>query len=561
MASYDEAVKDFQRLNKNEPTTGVTAGANTNLAFEAIDRHLLRGNGFQTALRWIRKDRSFKDFSYRNFYDLSNQFANVLDKLDVPTGAVVSSIVGRVPEFYFTVLGSLKYGAVFCPIYPVFGPEPIVQRLLRSNATVVVTDLDTYSLKIKQNLERLPAVQYILLTDTLEDLEKNVFSLPIKMQRASLEFEIKPTDASTLCLLHYTNGVSGMPKGVLHSHKCFESLMPSTRTVLDLQHGDKYWCTADPGNLVATSYGILGPLLAGVTTIMDEDDFDAARWYSILEEHQVNVWYTTPASIRRLMKMNVQPTGNYNLQHLRMILSGGEPLHAEAVKWGEQNFHVPILDHWWQTETGGVMISNFRCLKVKPGSMGKPVPGAVVGLAAIRGDHFQLIDEVDTPGHLIFKKTWPGMFSHYLHETAKYENSFHGDWFISGDIAKRDHEGYYWFIGRADDLITTSGLKVGPYEIEKVFMEHPAVSEAAAIGKPDPDKGEVIKIFVVTRNGSIHGEILSEEILSYGLKRLGPTVAPIQLEFMQGLPKTRSGKVLRRLLKTRELGLPEIAAD
>ncbi|MBM3411697.1 MAG: AMP-binding protein, partial [Bacteroidetes bacterium] len=500
LSNYDEAVKEFERLSSERIISGLPDGQGINLAYEAVDRHLLDGNGFQTALRWIKKDRSFKDFSFRNFHDLSNQFANVLDKLTLPVGAVVSTIVGRIPEFYTTVLGSLKYRAIHCPIYPVFGPEPIVQRLLRSNAAVVVTDLDTYTLKLKQNIERLPAVRFILLTDTMVDLEKNVFSLPVRMQRASIEFDIKPTNATDPCLLHYTNGVSGMPKGVLHSHKGYASLMQTTRTVLDLQHGDKYWCTADPGNLVATTYGILAPMLAGVTTIMDEDDFDAARWYSILEEHQVNVWYTTPASIRRLMKMNVQPTGNYNLQHLRMILSGGEPLHAEAVKWGEQTFHVPMLDHWWQTETGGIMISNYRCLKVKPGSMGKPVPGVDVGLAAIRGDHFQLIDEVDTPGHLVFKKTWPGMFSNYLHETAKYESSFHGDWFISGDIAKKDSEGYYWFIGRADDLITTGGLKIGPYEIEKVFMEHPAILEAAAIGKPDPDKGEVIKIFVVTRN-------------------------------------------------------------
>ncbi|MDH4090995.1 MAG: acetate--CoA ligase [Cyclobacteriaceae bacterium] len=546
--SWNEAYKDFD---------GLPNGGGLNIAHEAIDRHAAGLLKDHVAIRWIRKDRAAKDFTYHDLYELSNRFANVISRLGVGKGDTVFTLTGRIPELYVTAFGTLKRTAIFCPLFSVFGPQPIYERLSRGEAKILVTTLDLFTKKIKPVIERLPALQYVLITDTESHADKKVLSLPLLMAKESSTFTIPPTQKEDPALLHFTSGTTGMPKGALHVHGAVLTHMITGKLVLDFHPDDIYWCTADPGWVTGTSYGIIAPLVNGVTNIVDEAEFDAARWYSILQDHKINIWYTAPTAIRRLMRMNIDPAKQYNLEHLRLILSVGEPLHADAVHWGEDTFGVPILDNWWQTETGGIMISNYRNMPVRPGSMGKPLPGIEAAIAEISADSLSIITEPEKSGQLVLKRGWPSMFKTYLHEEERYQKCFRGEWYVTGDLARRDKEGYYWFVGRADDIIKTSGHMVGPFEVESTLMEHPAVAEAAVIGKPEPTIGEMVKAFVVLKPGNAPGEQLEMDIIAHGRKKLGPAVAPKEIDFVDSLPKTRSGKILRRLLKARELGLQE----
>jgi acetyl-CoA synthetase len=370
-------------------------------------------------------------------------------------------------------------------------------------------------------------------------------------------YTIQNTQPEDSALLHFTSGTTGMPKGALHVHKAVLTHYVTGKYVLDLHPRDVFWCTADPGWVTGTSYGIIAPLVNGVTNIVDEEEFDAVRWYSILEEHHVNVWYTAPTAIRRLMRMALKSLDSYDLSALRLIHSVGEPLQAEEVLWGEKTFGIPICDNWWQTETGGIMISNYASMQVRPGSMGKPLPGVEAAIGAIQGEKVQVLTKPLEQGHLLLKAGWPSMFKTYLDEEERYKKCFKGQWYITGDLAKKDADGYYWFVGRADDIIKTSGHMVGPFEVESALMEHPAVAEAAIIGKPDPIIGELVKAFVVLESGFEANERTELDIRGFSRKILGPAIAPKEIEFIDSLPKTKSGKILRRLLKARELGLPE----
>jgi acetyl-CoA synthetase len=557
LVDYNSLAHSFNWEEQRLSLAGLPGNKGLNIAHEAVDRHAAGLLKDHVAIRWIRRDRSARDFSYHDLYDLSNKFANVLDQLGVKKGDTVFTFSGRIPELYITALGTLKKLAIFCPLFSVFGPDPVKQRLSKGNAKILVTTLDLFEKKIKPLLPELPSLQYVLVADTDSDINGKVLSLSLLMSRASTVFTIPMTSPDDPALLHFTSGTTGMPKGALHVHRAVLTHMVTGKLVLDLHPNDIYWCTADPGWVTGTSYGIISPLVNGVTNIVDEEEFDATRWYSILEEHKVNVWYTAPTAIRRLMRMNIKPRKQYNLEHLRLILSVGEPLHAEAVRWGEETFGIPILDNWWQTETGGIMISNYRNLEVKPGSMGKPLPGVEAAIAEITDNDFKIITESGKVGHLVLKRGWPSMFKTYLYEEQRYEKCFHGDWYVTGDLAYRDADGYYWFVGRADDIIKTSGHMVGPFEVESTLMEHPHVAEAAVIGKPDAIIGEIVKAFIVLKPGNLAGETLELDIIAHARKRLGSAVAPKQITFVDNLPKTRSGKILRRLLKARELGLPE----
>jgi acetyl-CoA synthetase len=442
-------------------------------------------------------------------------------------------------------------------MFSVFGPEPVYQRLSRGDARVLVTTSALFEKKVKPLLERLPLLQYVLLTDTESDLDDKVLSFPKLMQAAADTFVIPPTHPEDPALLHFTSGTTGMPKGALHVHKAVLMHYATGKYVLDFHEGDIFWCTADPGWVTGSSYGIIAPLVNGITNIVDEEEFDAMRWYSILEEQKVNVWYTAPTAIRRLMRMDIKPLEQFDLHHLRLICSVGEPLHAEAVIWGEKTFGMPIMDNWWQTETGGIMIANYTSMKVKPGSMGKPLPGIVAAIAEVTEKGLEIISEPGKQGHLVLRRGWPSMFQTYLHDEARYNKCFQGDWYLTGDLAKTDADGYFWFVGRADDIIKTSGHMVGPFEVESTLMEHEAVAEAAVIGKPDPLIGELVKAFVVLKPGYVPGNEMQLDITGFARKKLGAAVAPKEIGFVESLPKTKSGKILRRLLKARELGLPE----
>ncbi len=557
LTSYEDLVSAFKWDNEQKGLSGLPDSKGLNIAYEAIVRHAESSNRDKVALRWIRKDRSTKDFTFSDLNILSNRFANVLTLLGVTNGERVFTLAGRIPELYIAALGTLKKVAVFCPLFSVFGPEPIFQRLSRGDAKILITTKELFDKKVKALLPRLPELKHVLITDIGQNEDEKILSLPFLMKKSAGQFLIPPTQPEDPALLHFTSGTTGMPKGALHVHKAVLMHYVTGKYVLGFQPNDVFWCTADPGWVTGTSYGIVSPLVNGVTNIVDEDEFDAVRWYSILEEHKVNVWYTAPTVIRRLMRMNIIPRERYNLENLRLILSVGEPLHAEAVLWGEKTFGMPILDNWWQTETGGIMIANYSYMPVKPGAMGKPLPGIEAAIAAVTEKDLTIIDKPDQQGHLVLKKGWPSMFRTYLHEEERYKKCFRGEWYITGDLAKRDADGYFWFIGRADDIIKTSGHMVGPFEVESVLMSHPAVSEAAVIGKPDPLIGELVKAFVVLKSDYTASEELKLEIIGHARKKSGPAVAPKELTFVESLPKTRSGKILRRLLKARELGLPE----
>lgn len=557
LQDYNTFYTTFNWQNERNQLAGLPGDRGLNIAHEAVDRHAGGPLKNTVALRWIRKDNSVLELTYSDLHKRTSQFANVLESLGVTKGDTVFSFAGRIPDLYIAALGTLKKTAIFCPLFSVFGPEPVWQRLNRGNAKVLVTTTALFNKTVQQILDRLPMLQYILLTDSETDLSEQILSLPALMKAASDQFTIPPTDPECPALLHFTSGTTGMPKGALHVHQAVLTHYATGRYVLDFHPGDVFWCTADPGWVTGTSYGIIAPLVNGVTNIVDIEEFDAARWYSILEAQKVNVWYTAPTAIRRLMRMDVQPREQYNLENLRLMLSVGEPLHADAVVWCQNTFGVPVLDNWWQTETGGIMIANFASMPVKPGSMGKPLPGVEAAIAEVSETDFQIIAEPGKQGNLVLKKGFPSMFRAYLNDAERYNKCFRGDWYITGDLAKIDADGYFWFVGRADDIIKTSGHMVGPFEVESTLTQHPAVAEAAVIGKPDPNIGELVKAFVVLKTGNAASDELRLDITAFARKKMGPAVAPKEISFIENLPKTKSGKILRRLLKARELGLPE----
>lgn len=554
---YSALCSSFKWNDEQKNLEGLPNNTGFNIAYEAVDRHADSNLRDRIALRWIRKDKSECDFTYRDLKLLSSKFANALTVLGVSKGETVFTLLGRAPELYTVALGTLKKTAVFCPLFSVFGPEPVFQRLSKGKAKILVTTLEQYERKIKPALTKLPDLRHVLITDIDKNFDTKILSLPFLMEKMSWEFTIPPTSTNDAALLHFTSGTTGMPKGAVHVHGAVLMHYVTGKYVLDFRPDDIFWCTADPGWVTGTSYGIIAPLVNGITNIVDEEEFDAARWYSILEGQKVTIWYTSPTAIRRLMRMNIKPREQYHLENLRLITSVGEPLHAEAVQWGEQTFGMPILDNWWQTETGGIMIANFLSLKVKPGSMGKPLPGIEAAIAEVTNEGIHIIEQPNVTGNLVLKKGWPSMFHTYLNEEDRYKKCFRGDWYVTGDLAKQDEDGYFWFVGRADDIIKTSGHMVGPFEVEKVLMSHSSVAEAAVIGKPDPLIGEIVKAFVVLKSEVMPNDNLRLDIIAHARKKLGPAVAPKELSFTDNLPKTKSGKILRRLLKARELGLPE----
>jgi acetyl-CoA synthetase len=557
LSNYEEVRNSFSWENVSNELSGLAEGKGINIAFEAVDRHAKSHLKNTVAFRFIKKDKTIQDFTYSDLQQQTSKFANVLQKLGIQKGERVFALTGRIPELYIAALGTLKYTAVFCPLFSVFGPEPILQRLKKGDASVLITTSLLFERKVKPLLNQLPSLRYVILSDANEAISNKILSFPELMKEANSDFDIAETNPEDLALLHFTSGTTGMPKGALHVHNAVLTHYITGKYVLDFHEGDVFWCTADPGWVTGTSYGIIAPLVNGVTSIIDEEEFDALRWYSILEEQKVTIWYTAPTAIRRLMRMDINPRANYNLENLRLILSVGEPLHAEAVIWGENKFGFPILDNWWQTETGGIMIANYSSMQVKPGSMGKPLPGLEIAIAEIIDNQIRVISEPNVKGHLVLKKGFPSQFRGYLHEEERYNKCFIGDWYLSGDLAKKDADGYFWFIGRADDIIKTSGHMVGPFEVESVLMRHSMIAEAAVIGKPEPTIGELVKAFIVLKSGIEANEETKMNIMGFARKEMGPAVAPKEIEFIETIPKTRSGKILRRLLKARELGLPE----
>ena len=528
-------------------------GHGLNIAHVAVDQHVLQGNGQRIAIRWIGSGGSRSDISYQDLSWSASRFANALKALGVGAGDRVFSLLGRVPELHIAALGTWKLRAVFCPLFSAFGPEPVKARMLIAKPVVIVTTSRLFARKIQPMLADLPFLKHVILTDGgAGGLDFNAL-----LAAASPSFEIEPTSPEELAILHFTSGTTGRPKGAMHVHAAVIAHRATAIHALDLKPDDIYWCTADPGWVTGTSYGIIAPLVVGCTLILDEAEFDAERWYSTLDKHRVNVWYTAPTAIRMLIRAGDELPKRFDLSALRFIASVGEPLHPEAVVWGEQVLGRPIHDNWWQSETGGIMIANTASMKIKPGSMGLALPGIEAAIVRRKDDAVEVIAENDVEGELALRPGWPSMFRGYLNEDERYKKCFAGGWYLTGDMATKDADGYFWFVGRADDVIKSAGHLIGPFEVESALLAHPAVAEAAAIGVPDPVAGEVVKAYVSLRPGHTADEALMKELMAHARKKLGPAVAPRQIAFTEGLPRTRSGKIMRRLLKARELGLPE----
>jgi len=545
LADYAAVRAAFDWNTARRELTGLPGGG-LNIAWEAVERH---AQSERLAFRFLSARGRRRDVSYAELSRLTNRFANLLRGLGIGKGDPVFILSGRIPELYIAALGALKNGSVVSPLFSAFGPEPIATRLKLGEGKVLLTTESLYRRKVEKLRGELPSLKHVLLADTPEFARL--------MEQASERFEIARTAAEDMALVHFTSGTTGTPKGAVHVHGAVLTHYVTGRYALDLHPTDVFWCTADPGWVTGTSYGIIAPLLHGVTSIVDEGDFDAARWYGILEEQKVSVWYTAPTAIRMLMKAGAQMARERSYPELRFVASVGEPLNPEAVWWGLDALGLPIHDNWWQTETGGIMIANFPGLDIKPGSMGLPIPGVDAEIVHHSETEFEFVKTPGTEGELALKAGWPSMFRGYLHEDERYRKCFRDGWYLTGDLARRDADGYYWFVGRADDVIKSAGHLIGPFEVESALMEHPAVAEAGVIGKPDPTVGEVVKAFVSLNKGYQPSEALKLELLGHARKRLGAAVAPKEIEIQPSLPRTRSGKIMRRLLKARELGLPE----
>ena len=557
LLDYDEYARTFSWMQVRTLLDGLPGGG-LNIAHEAVDRHVRAGRGDRLALRWIGRDDRIREFRYSALGAAMNRFANVLAQRRVSKGDRVFSLLGRIPELYIAALGTLKNGSVFSPLFSAFGPEPIKARMTIGNAKALLTSEAFYRRKIEPWRRELVCLEHVFLTDTSGSPPDGTIDLTSAMAEVSESFETVWTGPEDMALLHFTSGTTGRPKGAVHVHEAVVAHHITGRLALDLHPDDVFWCTADPGWVTGTSYGIISPLTNGATLIVDQAEFDAERWYRILDDQKVTVWYTAPTAIRMLMKAGADVAKRFDMSKLRLMASVGEPLNPEAVVWGVEAFGKPFHDNWWQTETGGIMISNYRSMDVKPGSMGRPLPGVTAGI--VERIETGIVREITEPmvmGELALRPGWPSMMRAYLDEEERYRKCFMGGWYLTGDLAMRDDDGYYWFVGRADDVIKSAGHLIGPFEVESALMEHAAVAEAGVIGIPDPIAGEIVKAFVALKNGIHPDDSLRKELLGHARARLGPAIAPKDIAFRQNLPKTRSGKIMRRLLKARELGLPE----
>ena len=560
MQDYEAARSpDFWQRARAE-LDGLPGGKGLNIAHEAVDRHATGALAGKLALRWLGRSGEERDFTYADLGRETSRFANVLEALGVGPGDLVGGLAGRIPELYVGALGTLKHRSVFSPLFSAFGPEPIRTRLALGHARVLLTTELLYRRKVAGIRGTLPELEHVILVGEggTETNVPDTHDFARLMAAAGDTYEIGPTDPEDVALVHFTSGTTGKPKGAVHVHAAVLSHYVTGRLALDLHPDDVFWCTADPGWVTGTSYGIISPLTNGVTMIVDEAEFDAERWYGILESEAVSVWYTAPTAIRMMMKTGIELVREHRFPALRFLASVGEPLNPSGVVFGKEAFGLPFHDNWWQTETGGIMVANFAAMDIRPGSMGRPLPGIEAGV--VRRREGGGVDEVRQPGEegeLALRPGWPSMFRTYLGEPDRYAAAFQDGWYLTGDLVRRDEDGYFWFVGRADDVIKSSGHLIGPFEVESVLLEHPSVAQAGVIGKPDPVAGEVVKAFVTLKPGFEASRELEKELLAHARVRLGAVVAPKEISFVESVPTTRSGKIMRRLLKARELGLPE----
>jgi len=548
MKNYEETYATFSFEEAEKFFSWHTTGK-VNMAYEAIDRHVESGKGDKIALLYSDAVRD-ESYTFAELSKRSNRFANVLRKLGVQKGDRVFIFMPRTPELYISLLGSLKIGAVVGPLFEAFMETAVKDRLLDAGAVAIVT---TPALLPRVPKAELPDLKHIILVGSDVPQGEGHVDFHAEMAQASDEAEIEWLGREDGLILHYTSGSTGKPKGVFHVQNAMIQHYVTGKFVLDLKEDDIYWCTADPGWVTGTSYGIFAPWLHGVTNVVRGGRFSPQDWYSTIEKYRVTVWYSAPTAFRMLMGAGDEIVKQYDLSSLRHVMSVGEPLNPEVVRWGLKVYGQRIHDTWWMTETGAQLICNYPCMDIKPGSMGRPLPGIKAGIIDDQGNELPPY----RMGNLAIRTPWPSMMRKIWNNPAKYEEYFRiPGWYISGDSAYMDEDGYFWFQGRIDDVINTSGERVGPFEVESKLVEHPAVAEAGVIGKPDPVRGEIIKAFISLREGYTPSEELKQDIMKFVKEGLSAHAAPREIEFRDKLPKTRSGKIMRRVLKAWELNLP-----
>lgn len=551
MGNYEEVYKNFT-WEKAKEILGYKDGDPINIGWYCSDRICEQGKGDKTALIWEGFKGEIKKYTFDELRINSNTYAQYLRDLGIEEKDRVCLFMDKIPDLYFAFLGILKLGAIVQPLFSAFGEESLQTRMESAESKAILTTKKHFR-KVRRITDQLPKLQHIIVVDDdkvpLQGIEK---SFILGKQKKVMDFDWVKTGPESPSLLHYTSGTTGKPKGALHVHSSLFCQHITSKWVLDLKDDDIYWCTADPGWVTGTSYGIIGPWSLGVTQVIYDGGFGSAKWYQVLQDHKVTVWYTAPTAIRLLMKDGTELVKKYDLSKLRHMCSVGEPLNPEGVIWGEEAFGMPFYDTYWQTETGAQVICNYPGMKVKPGSMGRPFPGIEAVVLDLKTH--EVINETHKVGLIALKPGWPSMMREYWGAPDIYKSKFIKGWYITGDRASIDEDGYFWFVGRDDDVINTGGHLVGPFEIESALVEHEAVAEAAAVGKPDKVNMEVVKAFVALKPGYEPNDDLELKIMNFIRKRLSPLAMPQEIEFMEKLPKTRSGKIMRRLLRAQEWG-------
>lgn len=543
LVDYESAYKSFSWEESAKTELSWFENGKINAAYNAVDRHLNTPNKDKLALLWEGDAGGKKSYTFADIAHLSNKFGNLLKQKGIVKGDRVFIFLPRVPELYYAFLGILKIGGIAGTLFSAFQEQALFDRLENSGAKILITNKELGQ-RIANVKTKLPNLEHTLFIDEPQ--------LKTEFASSSDELEIEHLNPDDYAFMLYTSGTTGKPKGVVHHHYALASQHLTAKYILDIKENDIYWCTADPGWVTGIAYEILGSWSNGVTQVVYSGRFDADKWYQILQDYKVTVWYTAPTAVRMLMSKGEEIVKKYDLSALRHILSVGEPLNPEAIKWGMKAFKLVFHDTWWQTETGCMALVNFPCNSIKIGSMGKPFLGIQAAIVDDNGNELM----PKTEGNIALRPGWPSMMAAIWQNEEKYKSYFVNGWYISGDHGWVDTDGYFWFIGRADDVIKTSGERVGPFEVESALVEHPAVVEAGVIGKPDEVRGEIIKAFVVLKPGITASDQLKEEIAQHVKKHLAGHAYPREIEFIDKLPKTRSGKIMRRILKAKELGLP-----
>jgi len=522
---------------------------NHNIASACTTLQCQRGLSAKTAMRWIEANGSSCDYSFADLEAQSNRFANALNGLGIGKGDIIFTFLPKMPQQFFAFLGTLKRQAVCGTLFSNFGEEALLDRLGDSGAVAVVTRKSLYK-KIARIRERLPSLRFVILVEGDDDPAAGVISYGRIMAEAAEEYCVEPTSPDTPSVLHYTSGSTGKPKGVLHRHGSLVSQTATAKDVLGLTGDDIYWCTADQGWVTGTSYGIIGPWSLGVTQIHYGGGYGAEAWMEMLDREKVTVWYSAPTALRMLMREDENIFTSADVSSLRAIYSVGEPLNPEVISWSRRVLGHDIYDTWFQTETGAIMITNRPGLEIRPGSMGSPFPGVV---PAILGDDGTPLPDGEQ-GNLCLQAGWPSMFVTYLNNGSAYDSKFRDGWYYTGDTARRDSDGYFWFMGRSDDVINTAGHLISPFEVESALLEVEEVAESGVIGAPDELLFEKVVAFVHLHGRYQPSKELEIKIRLHVSNRASSIATPQEIIFCDSIPKNKSGKIMRRILKARFLG-------